>query len=286
MTSNIDFDDIVKLIEDDNEEETYNENISDIFGNLIDDSNPHCKLYIINASTFINNIKNWEYNRSLDIKHVNNIYQEQLKYKINNKVVPYFAGNFIVSKYLENDKPIYRLIDGQHRLEVIKKLINDGIDDFKIRVELIDVNNDYELIKKFKDINTSKPLNCNDLPETKLVITINEIKKLYINYFSKSDKPILPNTNDKIFSSKLKEHNIFDKYNITPNDLVILIRKMNTIKLKQYQTMFNTTKLTRDQIKLKVIYDKALVKGNFVLTIDPKYEWIIEMIDILDKEKL
>lgn len=280
------YDNIDQLLEE-NEELTIDDNEiddSNIFNNIIDNTNEYSKVYIVDAYKFVKYIHNWEYNRKLNDNHVNDLYNDQLHNVINGVIKPYFFGNFIVGCYKNNDNNIYRLIDGQHRIACILKLQENNIPSFNIRVEIITVNNEIKLVSLFKMINKSLPIKLSDFPEAKLLETISHIKKLYPQYFSKSDYPVLPNINEKILLNELTKHKIFDTYPITPIELVNIIRKINTVKSNEYKNKFKVKNSNKEFNKMKKIYEKAILKGDFVLTVDYKFDWIIDLINILEQK--
>jgi len=137
------------------------------------DENENSSLYKIDFRTLITMIGHWSFNRPLKKEIINNLY-ENIK---NNNI------NWILSAVSEkeNNDNIY-LIDGQHRLEAIKKIIDEDI-DMKINkfvyVNIYYVDNideDFEYIKElFVKINSNTPLENIEFPSTFTAKLIKEI---------------------------------------------------------------------------------------------------------------
>jgi len=262
--------------DDENEQEELFDNI---FGTLIDDNHPKSKLYLVEPEQLVK-IKSWDYNRSIDKKHVDNLYKGQKNY-INENLVPYFAGNFIIGKTKSKH---YHILDGQHRLEAVKLLLADGINHFMLRVEVIEIDDDEEMVRMFQNINNTKAVSIEDMPESKMIELINMIYTNYKKIFSTSDEPKPPHINRRTLMQKIKEYKFFDRFEVTPIKIFQMIQKLNLNKKKlldkkyglraKYPVDLNSKKRF---IKEKAIYDKSLAKGDFVLGIDKTYEWLVEL---------
>lgn len=267
-----------QLLENPDEKDTKDEVLDDIFGTQIDDNNPRSKLYLVEPEQLVK-IKSWDYNRQIDQKHVENLYKGQKKY-IDKNGIPYFAGNFIIGKM----DGIYRVLDGQHRIEVVKKLLNENITHFMPRVEIIEITDDEEMVLMFKNINNTKPLSMDDMPEGKMVVLMELIDKNYKKIFSQADDPLPPNINRRTMMNKIKEYNFFDKYNVTPIKVFQIIQKINTNMKKKLEKKYGEkAKYPIDStakklfIKEKGYYLTATKKGGFVLGIDRTFEWLVDV---------
>lgn len=138
------------------------------------DENENSCLYKIDFRTLIINIGHWSYNRPLKKEIINNLY-ENIK---NNNI------SWILSAVKQNDNDNIYLIDGQHRLEAIKKIIDEDI-EMKINkyvyVNIYNVDNiddDFEYIKElFLKINSNSPLENIDFPSSFSAKLIKEIIK-------------------------------------------------------------------------------------------------------------
>lgn len=125
----------------------------------------------IKASQSISFLSQWNDNRSLDLKH-----KEEIKQGLIEENIPYLFGKIT----LIADKNVRLIvIDGQHRIEAIKELLNekkdfDCIIDYTI-YQIVDldnidnINSDIkdEINKIFNIVNKSLPINCEDKKESK-----------------------------------------------------------------------------------------------------------------------
>lgn len=138
------------------------------------DENENSSLYKIDFRTLIVNVGHWSYNRPLKLDIINNLYEN-----INNNNI-----SWVLSAVKEKESDIIYLIDGQHRLEAIKKIIDEDI-DMKINkylyVNIYSVDNideDFEYIKElFIKINSNSPLENFQFPSTFTAKLIKEIIK-------------------------------------------------------------------------------------------------------------
>jgi hypothetical protein len=161
------------------------------------------------------NIPVWKGNRILDKDHVNTI-----KTAINNistldsgyKVVVYPEIN--VEGKLEHQK---YLVDGQHRLAVIRsKLLEDNnAGNFMITLTLISLQDEYETIQYFNNINNVKPLHFKEDP----VLIANKYISLLLDKWPNQNKLKFfrsGNTKRPYMSiDKLREQLIQNIYNIS-----------------------------------------------------------------------
>jgi len=68
-----------------------------------------------------------------------------------------FRGSILLCK--DPSEKIFWLIDGQHTFEVVKSLLTENdIQDFNIRVDIINVATNDEIKEEFQDINKSIPV--------------------------------------------------------------------------------------------------------------------------------
>lgn len=138
------------------------------------DENDNSSLYKIDFRTLITIIGHWSYNRPLKKEHINDLYKN-IK---NNNI------SWVFSAVKEKDNDNIYLIDGQHRLEAIKKIIDEDI-DMKINkylyVNIYSVDNideDFEYIKElFIKINFNSPLENFQFPSSFSAKLIKEIIK-------------------------------------------------------------------------------------------------------------
>lgn len=150
-----------------------NQNNYDLYDKI--DENENSSLYKIDFRTLIRIIGHWSYNRPLNKDHIDGLYKN-IK---NNNI------SWVLSAVTEkgNNDQIY-LIDGQHRFEAIKKIIDEDL-DMKINkfvyVNIYSVDNideDFEYIKElFIKINLNSPLENFQFPCSFSANLIKEIIK-------------------------------------------------------------------------------------------------------------
>ena len=138
------------------------------------DENENSSLYKIDFRTLIINIGHWSYNRPLKKEIINNLY-ENIK---NNNI------SWILSAVKEKENDNIYLIDGQHRLEAIKKIIDEDIEMkinkyFYVNIYSFDnIDEDFDYINElFIKINSNTPLENINFPSSFTSKLINEIIK-------------------------------------------------------------------------------------------------------------
>lgn len=134
-----------------------------IFDNIIHDK------YRVLASKIVKNVEQWEYNRLIDIKHV-----DDLSFALKSMKHPHFIGSIKVAKINNSIK----LLDGGHRCAAICNLIAENPDfDIYLDVDLYHVNDqdncDFELLDLFLKANNNKNIIPSDIPENKIIEIIN-----------------------------------------------------------------------------------------------------------------
>jgi hypothetical protein len=138
----------------------------------------------------------WHGNRILDVNHVQEI-KESLKAK--SRSIQNLDSGYHIIIYNEIDaagvciQQSY-LIDGQHRRNVIEQELS-LFDDFDVTCSITHVENESEVITKFNEINSSKPIKFNE--DIKMIINryVDMLVKIYgnkkLNYIrnSKTSRP-------------------------------------------------------------------------------------------------
>jgi hypothetical protein len=144
------------------------------------------ELYNCSVKNIIQKIDNWSFNRSLRNEHVQTIYNELKKMKF-----PHLLGTVKVVKDPSNN---YRVIDGQHRLTAIKKILEEDISmewDMEILVEVYNVTNTDDTIEVcdlYNKANTNLNIITDDLPDIHLIEIINALStdKILLKKFRKT----------------------------------------------------------------------------------------------------
>ena len=225
------------------------------------------KLYKISASV-LTRIPIWKGNRIIDFDHVKNI-----KESANAKLLD---SGYKIIRYneMDDDKPINRsfIIDGQHRISVVKeyletKILDDYFEnptkDFQVTVTEICVDSEADAIMYFKKINNVKSIQFQEDPN----LVINEyIQKLDESFPKKFriKRPYVPL--DK-FREALKLR-IDSLKKISVDNFVKDCKAMNT---KIIQDLTIRTLNDKDK-ELKII--NRMIQMNFGLAWDDKFKWL------------
>jgi hypothetical protein len=202
----------------------------------------------------------WAYNREIKPEIVEKLF-ENIQDKSNNIV-------WTLTAIKERKSSHLFLIDGQHRYEAIKNIMQDDI-DFKeerfvfIQVYLIDnidTDNEY-IIDLFIKINNHTPLNIPDFPSDKNIKLIKKIieDKILKNGISIDEKRLTahqPRIHKKTLHTKLNEYNDYNK-DLTDETIIQNLKIINNyIGLKSYEEIFKNEK-EAEKDKNKNAWEKA-----------------------------
>jgi hypothetical protein len=241
--------------------------------------NKEQSLYLCDAIKVIESIPVWDKQRILSETQVKEILEFQLNYYKENKTFN-FIGPFYICSIDNKD---YRIIDGQHRLVTIHRLITKyKFKSFNILVWLINVENEDQRYQIFRNINSAKPISLPDLYLDKTSNIINECcLKLYNDYpkfFQNTSlkKVHRPNLKIDLLKNNLFEKNIVSILKIeSAEELNNYIITMNNYYLKKDDTYFPKIRNTNT----KNIILRAMKKGKLLLGLFPNYEWIDQIIE-------
>lgn len=210
-----------------------------------------------------------EFQRLLDKEHFEEMYKYQVKHYDQYK--EFFFTNPITLCIL--DKQEY-IIDGQHRLQCIKKLNDNKYPVFNIYIITVNVDDEKEMLDKYTAINKNKPvqiftnMNLYKIFYKKIEehMTVN-----YKNYFSNSCSPVTPNFNIHHLNEYLDQHNISQKINHNYELFIMHIEKLNQFYKDNIQEVSKNFKNNIDN-KLQKSRD---IQSNFLLlSLYKKFEWV------------
>jgi hypothetical protein len=197
----------------------------------------------IDYKSLCESIGSWSYNREINSEVVDRLY-ENIKDPSNNIT-------WILTAVKEKITNMIYLIDGQHRYEAIKKLIENNVhynqDKFLyIQVYLIDsiIDNDEYIIDLFIKLNNHSPLYMHDFPS---IQNIKIIKKIIKDRILKNGISIderrqtahQPKIHKKTLHAKFNQYNRFIR---DINDEIIIqnLKIINSyISFKKYEQIFN-----------------------------------------------
>jgi len=215
--------------------------------------------------------------RIIDNDKINTIIDYQLSH-IKNKGYPNFFGTINIHKL---DKDLY-LVDGQHRFESSKKLLNEYSHDIDLTCEFVTVDTMDELITNYNIINKNTPLP--DFPEH---IDKNIPEKVGLFFKDK-----YPNNKNKYWSDKSRTKRPLIYFNFFQESLAFLTDKLkikNENQLIQIIEEYNKNLLnySKDKFDKDVkdhMYQKAL-DNKFMLGLfkhesnsDYGYKWVSNII--------
>tara|TARA_B110000971_G_C19968450_1_gene481391 strand:- start:325 stop:1371 length:1047 start_codon:yes stop_codon:yes gene_type:complete len=226
---------------------------------------------------FIRNCIKWSLNRKLNALHWNKIYTCYKDEIIETKKL-IITNPFMISYYNNN----FLVLDGQHRIKALEKLMNEYNFDCKIRIDLY-ITNDYkENINILRSINTTNPLKVNDDIQLMLNDILTHMKQNYrlnekTNIFTRK-KAQRPKINEIKFIDKLRESKYISTHS-SSKYICSLIDKCN----KKYSKM--------DMIQLVNKFGKKIsnnmlmnaINYDCFLGFDYKFEWIDDIDNQLEK---
>lgn len=259
------------------EEDFLSFNINDKIVDKIEDGSYLIKL---SARELIYFITNWCFNREINEDRVEELYQDYNSSSIN----PSWIFHII---YDTKSNPNYKLflLDGQHRREVIRRILED---DFEMKfqrnfycilyaIDLCETQNKKKSIELFKKINNNKQFKDEDLPDDFITDIINiliydPILKHGIKKCDKNETAQEPSIHIKQLNSLLNS-NLNKFKHLSFEDIVKNLKIINNIlSLKEYKILFGNKSQKKEEI-----HNKAKNK-NFYLNLKsskfPPTYWI------------
>lgn len=211
-----------------------------------------------------------EIQRNLDESHVETQLNFQLEHFKKNNC--YFFPSIKLAKYQNK----YSILDGQHRIKVIEKLLKYNNSEFKIFVEIVSLKSIEEYDYYFEIINKNKPVILINNVSWKTVIKGFEeyLLKNYKHYFeTSSHNPQIPNINMDDLKIQMDTRNIISRIGLNLKDFIILFEELNSF----YSTYSENIKIKDLQTKIKRCQKSKAEKYLFV-GIFRKFEWLEFMV--------
>jgi hypothetical protein len=221
------------------------------------------------SARFLITIPVWEANRVLDTDHV-----RALEAAIERP--EHVQGPFTVIKYKneETNKEEWRIIDGQHRQEVLRRYLNrtPPPDDFSVLCRRYNTTDHAGAVKIFQAINNAKPMLYTGSPEQRLNEIVTALRRFFISERGGSQLMAMirlgcnrPCLNEEHLITALKKYGIHERSDITPGAVIAHAETMNAKWAAGPEVC--GVKLTR------TIWDRAQDYG-FYLGLDPKCGWL------------
>ncbi len=210
----------------------------------------------LTAKELIRDAKVWTYNRDINEDKVTEL-KEQYILNLGNQDImsPVWMPSLVYDKYSEPDKLI--VIDGQHRREAIRTLLQEGKINENIEIMCImytidncETENIKIIVDLFNKINNNLHLEKKDYPEIFALEIINELKKdtelvpdkKAIKKAKTNKTAREPCMHEKEFSYLLKEH--YHTYqHLSKEKLIENLRIINRkICWKDFEDIYNNNK--------------------------------------------
>ena len=227
-------------------------------------------LYKISAHAFTSKFTVWEANRTMDETHVS-----ALEAAI--KSPTEIQGPFSVITYAdEENKMQNRVIDGQHRQEVLRRYFdrNQAAADFEVLVRRYQIKDHAAAVIIFQQINHAKPMVYKGSATERLHELVSALKKHFIGergngvvaYIRPAcNRPCLAT---ETLEQALKTYGLHEHTSLTPDKLIAHAESMNA---------FYAEDLTRISGRFtRTMMDRAVEYG-FYLGMDPKCSWLLPL---------
>ena len=271
LTAMVDYYELKLKEEKVKKEEETNKNKDHVFlGKHIHTRNDGVKYYVAKTKQFIPNIVPWQYNRPLNLEHVN-----ELKELIIKGVI--LEGNIDV---LECDGHLC-VVNGQHRIEAMKAITES---DSKFNVELtvyvhhVDSFESDKANDIFNATNNIKNVEMRDRPQKKLQNLCIQIKNKFPDSITKnkSGKANLHRMDIKQLYNLMQYNDYFMDEKNDEDKLFNDIIQMNTeFSNMSFEELFGTKRTKNISEKKKKIYEGA-INDNFYLGIKSDTQMAIE----------
>jgi len=228
------------------------------------------KSYIISLDfdELINNTTPWCFNRKINDAKVDELYNELC----DSYNIPYILHAIYDKNYVNDDIKIL-ILDGQHRLEAVKKYLNQSKNPKKYYVwiciyEIDDsetINTDM-VIELFRKINNNRVIEEDEVPDTFIINLINKLctiasYKKCINTNENTSTCHSPNIHKKELNRIFNENKKYIKNGNKLDDIIAnIIIINNKIASKRYDDLYDV----KNRMTEKNRYEKAVSKNFFL----------------------
>lgn len=229
------------------------------------------KLYKMSAKSFVEHFPVWEANRTMDEAHVKDL-------EVSIRTPADIQGPFSVITYPDEEKkPHNRVIDGQHRQEVLRRYFEreTTAPDFEILVRRYKIDHITSAVNIFKIINHAKPMIYKGSTTERLHEFVSALKRHFIR--DRAGAPMValirPNTVRPFLGSEtleqmLRLYKIHERDDLSVDQLIAHAEAMNAY----YATNIPSINGRFTQATL----DRA-IEYNFYLGLDPKCSWLLAL---------
>jgi len=227
------------------------------------------KLFKLSARSFVERFPVWEGNRILDPVHV-----QELEDSI--KSPSEIQGPFSVISYMDEDKKLQnRVIDGQHRQEVLRRYFTRSVatSDFELLVHRYQITDHASAIAIFQQINHAKPMVYRGSTTERLHEIVTVLKRRFVG--EKADGSMValirsscnrPFLSIEALEEALKLFKIHERSDLTDEAVVTHAEAMNAFYAEDMRRI--NARFTKNTM------DRAIEYG-FYLGLDPKCSWLL-----------
>lgn len=212
-----------------------------------------------------------EIQRNIDKEHLEEMIKYQEDYKKKHNIY-----NFCTPIILCDLNSKYSIIDGQHRFECIKHLLEKYKENFNIILIVIKIDKIEEYDEYFNTINQNKPVHIfKNIEDWKKVMK--KVEKYLINnykdYIKNTENPIQPHFNMDKLKKYIDENDIIKKINLNYDELINEIEELNKFYRLYWKEQIRDKKYIKDVGKIVERIEKK--NGNVLyLGIYKNFEWL------------
>ena len=193
---------------------------------------------------------------------------------------------FILPIVIAQLESIKYVIDGQHRIECIKRLHQEG-EKVELTGRLITVDTMEELEEKYESLNQNKSVPKGPLKDWKTFIKPIEqhCRKQYVKFLSPSENPRAPNFNVLLLSEYLRKYNVAQKFDYNPKKFIKNMEELNMYYCKTYKASIIPHFRTRPRItkQIELAYKKH-PPLPCLLGLFRKFEWVARIVYHMEKK--
>jgi len=255
--------------EDDNNTEIFN-----IYKNIIDKNDENTFMIKMSFRDVLAYTTSWCFNRKINEDKVNEIYNS-LK---TSYIIPFILHAIYDEKH---NNPITKIfiLDGQHRVEAIRKYLASDISgqcEYNVwiciyKINYCETNNTNTVLDMFKKINNNRVVSEEEIPDTFIMDLVNNICNIQL---FKKNKAIGMNMNTNSCHQpcihKKELNNLLNEYkkdikesNISIEELIENIQKINhRLSMKSYEELYAPS--YRNIAKEQFRYKEAVAKKFFL----------------------
>lgn len=212
------------------------------------------------------------FQRLLTASHVESIFKG-IKNSLDKKLKPLLPGCLIICETADGHHKW--LIDGNHRFEAYKRILNEMKEDLKVVVNYISVPDRQAAEELFRIVNHSVPVP--EMPDGVSLDMPNKLYKAvlakYPNIFSESKRCQRPKICRDLFIEALGQL-VAKVPNVTPVDFVARLEKYNNIlKRKNWREFISKPGDTQDRISS--LQEKCVRYGGIFVGLKPDFQWMM-----------